>query len=313
MSRLLTPVWVALLTLTTLQAQEASPKKEPKGEKSVYIVHHSNAEMLAKVLENQFHEQLEADPVMGPTSAVLLRASKPEVIQQATKLLEMLDRKPQMVAIDVYVLDIVPRKSDDPKPLALNDDFDETKLSGPTAEVLERIKDLRHKGVIGEIRKFQLTALEGEESMAQVGGDRAMVTGVSSGPGGGFGGAGPGGGRGGAGAAAERPVNRSISYRSVGTMLRVTPQISDERIALKINFDDSRNVMSDDGAVIGRDESSNPIRAPEFVQSRLSSSLAIPNGTAIHTKAVKTDAKGNDQCIIIVSARIVGSESKRKK
>jgi hypothetical protein len=263
-------------------AQDAAKVK-----RSHYAVKHGDAKELARVLTKHFKDEAEVQAVEG-SNALLVRAT-PDITEEISKLLAALDRKERVVAVELIVVETF-GKADEKA-------VDEKALSGPEKTVLEKVAELKKMGAVSAVKRFQFTALEGSPAAITIGVSQAYTTGMAGGGGGAFKGKG----------GFPAPATRSVSYRDVGTLVKVTARVSDDRsVILDVDFSDSSVRESKDSPVLGTDDNGVPIRAPEFVRSSFKSKLTVPLGRAVAAKDIETTGKSDTaRTLIIAIARIV--------
>jgi type II secretory pathway component GspD/PulD (secretin) len=107
-------------------------------------------------------------------------------------------------------------------------------------------------------------------------------------------------------------VTRNISYRNTGTQVRVTPLVAaDKTVTLDLHYEESRMVYPEGGIPVGngKDEKGNPILAPEFPLTTLTSKVSVASGKALLVDGDKSTAKsGSGSVLIVVGARVVESK-----
>jgi hypothetical protein len=276
----------AALLAVILGASLQGYAQEAKVKRSHYTLKHGDAKELARALSKHFKDEAEFEAVEG-TNALLVRAT-PTVTEEISKLLAALDRKERVVAVELILVETV-GKADDKA-------VDEKALSGPEKTVLEKLAELKKKGVVSGVKRFAFTALEGSPATLTIGVSQAFTTGMAGG--------GPVKGKGGFGAA---PATRSVSYRDAGTQAKVIARVADDKtITLDVDFSDSTQRESKDSPVLGTDDNGVPIRAPEFVRTQFKSKLSVPVGRAVAAKDVETTSKTDaSRTLIIAVARVV--------
>ena len=253
----------------TAQDQKTAPPAPtpPKLQRAVYPVTNGDAPLLAEVVGAHFKG--EATVIAAPGNAILVSGtagSVPEVL----KLLDQLDRKPRTVEVEVTLAE-VPAPKD-----------------GAELSPADLLRDATGKAAPGQ--RIKLTAVEGQLVSAQSGGSKPYASGTTLvGGGGGFGGKGGGG----------PPVaQKSFSYHTVGTTVKVTARVgSDDAVALELNVQDSRVRTADAG-----DEAA----APGMETSSLTTKLNVPAGKTVVAQAVRTAGKGGATiAVVLVTARVV--------
>src|SRR5262245_45039165 len=147
--------------------QEKEAKAE-EGTKTVVVPLKAAAgKDLAARLNKQFEGQAEAEFV-SPLNALVVRG-KPAALGEVRKAIESLDRTPRTVTVDVIVVEVLPGD----KPL------DEKALAGAAGGLQAKLDALRKDGQIGEVRRLQVSAQEGQQAAAVVGQSRPFITGVT--------------------------------------------------------------------------------------------------------------------------------------
>jgi type II secretory pathway component GspD/PulD (secretin) len=152
--------------------------------------------------------------------------------------------------------------------------------------VADKVRDLRRRGVLVGVKHVQLSALEGQQAKVKVGESRPFVTGVTA-AGARFGG-----------------VSRSITYRQVGTVVRVKPEVgAGGLVTLDLQVEDSRMRTPEGGVPLGPDAKGERLVAPEFVTTTLDARLKVRLGHAVLAQGTRTNSKaGEAQVLILVAA-----------
>ena len=263
------------------------PKTEvPQIQRAVFVVKHGTAENLAETLAKHFKGQAEISALPGASSNSILVSAPPVLMNEITAILAKLDQPTRAVTLEVMVVEVPPGKEDDKGPAPAD-------FGGPAEDVMKKVAALRRSGRLGEVRQFRLSALEGQPASVRVGASRPYTVGsVVTGTG---------------------RSTRSISYRDTGTDIETTARVNpDGTVSLELTLSDSRMHLPEDGVVIGTDADNKPLRAAEFVHSRLKTRLKLAPGRAVAAEDVTTTSKGGRaQTIVIVTARVVGADAKK--
>jgi type II secretory pathway component GspD/PulD (secretin) len=284
-----------LLGLAALAAADppAPAKDDAANKRLIYIVKHGTAKDLAAVLGEHFKGAAEIQALPDPSSNCLLINASPAALDEVVKVLEQLDRRPQTVSVEIVIAEIG-KKADGDK-TAPAEEVDEKDFTGTLADVNARVEALQKKGVITDVKRLQLTAVEGQSASVTVGGSKPYTTGVNV----------TGTGR----------TSRSVSYRSTGLKADASVRVSPEKIVtLDLKVEDSHPYTPEDAPQIGTDENGKPIPATEFALTNLNTKLDIASGRAQAAQGVKTQAKSDKtHAIIIVGARVVEPDAKPEK
>src|SRR5262249_55094219 len=146
--------------------------------RTVYVVKHGSAKDLARILAKHFKGDAEVQVLPdSPSNCLLIRAA-PKVFAEVVQLLEQLDRRPQLVSVELLIAEVTPRKGKDGKPV--RGELDEKEFTGPAQAVLEKLEALRKNGVIGSLKRIQLTAVENQPASVIIGETKPVVTGVTT-------------------------------------------------------------------------------------------------------------------------------------
>jgi Flp pilus assembly secretin CpaC len=278
-----------------LPGDPAKPAPAPKPKRIVYDVKFGVAKDLAELLGKLYKGDPSVQVLPAPAGNALLLSASPAVSEELLQLLARLDRRPRTVAIEVYLVEVPPRKGKDGKPAPETSRLDEREFRGNAEDVLAKLQNLQKKGLIGELKRFRLTAAENQAGSVRVGKSKPYVTGVM--------------------ARANGAVTRNILYRDVGTEIRATPQLGhDRRITLDVHLTHSDLHAPEDGINLGADENGRPVLASEIVNTKFEGRLTVPSGEAEIAKAVTTQSSsGRGETLVIVTARLESPERKTGK
>jgi type II secretory pathway component HofQ len=280
------PVCAVLLLAALPAAAQDRPATEQKS--GTYVVKYAAAKDLADILAKHFRGAAEIK--IGPDAASnsLLINAPPTVLEEVMKTLELLDRRPRPVAIDIFVVELATKKGDDKEKRP-----DKKEFSGAINNVAERLDSMVKKGQVAGFRRIQLTTPEGQPSLQDLTEVKQFVMAASALPNG--------------------IITRQISRRKVGTLLKVTPRITADRsVMLTLNVEDAR---AQDTTIpwVPVDENGNPFFITQFVHTWLIGKISVASGQAALAKDAKVISKEAEaETLIIVGARIDEPEAKPK-
>jgi len=259
--RLLVSALVALAGVTVAAAQNRTGAEPKRG---AYVVKYAAAKDLAAILAKHFKGAAEVQAGPPGTSNCLLINAPPAVFDEAMKLLDQLDRQPQSVAVEVIVVELPAKKADDK-----GKGPDEGDFSGAIDDVAERLDAMLRKGQVAGFKRVQLRTLEGQLASLTLGETKPFAT-----------------------------AGSAITYRNVGTQVKVTPQVTADRsVTLDLNVQDSR----------GRDSATAP-GTPEFILTSLTGKVRVASGKAVLAKDAKVTSKvGQGETLLVVGARVIES------
>jgi type II secretory pathway component GspD/PulD (secretin) len=196
----------ALLALAALPAgTQERPAAEAK--RGAYVVKYATAKDLAGLLAKQFKGAAEIQAGPEGTSNCLLVNAPPAVFDEIMKTLDLLDRRPHSVAVEVFVIELPAKKADDKGNRPDARDF-----SGTIDDVAGRLDAMMKNGQVAGVKRIQLSALEAQTGALMLGENKPFATGANT-----------------------------ITYRNVGTQVKVTPLVkADGLVLLDLNVQDSR-------------------------------------------------------------------------
>jgi type II secretory pathway component GspD/PulD (secretin) len=276
---------VAVLAFTAPAEPQAGKTDDAKTKRLAYVVQHGSAKNFAALLVKHFKSAVDVEASDAPGNVLLINA-EPAVVDELLATLAKLDRKPQMVAVDMYVLQIQPRKAADGKAEPGYKAIDEKELSGAADKVTANLQALQKKGAVSGFKRFQVTAIENQQTKILNGESLAYITGSMN--------------KGGIG-------RYMVVYKSIGTSATLTPRVAgDKTVTLELNLDDSWAYQPEEGPPVATDDAGLAIRATDFVVSKLDTSVSVPAGQAVFVSGVEAKSKsGKARTLLVVTARVI--------
>ena len=276
-------ILAATLLATAAFAQDdngkPAPAKRPAVEtkRGIVFLAHGAAKDMAKVLASSFKG--DADIHAGPDGSAncLLVSAPTHVFDDVVATIERLDRQPQSVVVEVLIVELQSKFPADKTP-------DAKDLTGSFADVSRKLESMTKEGQLVGLKKFQLSAVEGQQASMSLTENKPYAMGAMM------------SGRG--------NVSTPITYRNIGTQVRVSPLVmGDGSIKLDLSIEDSR-ARDSSTASVGTDEKGAPIPAADFVQTSLTAKVSVPPGQAVVANDAKTiSSAGQGQTLIVVGAR----------
>src|SRR5262245_8112380 len=113
-TRIFVLILAACGTISLSRAQAQQPES-PKAKRIVYVVKYGEAKDLASVLTKHFKGDAEVQVLPESPSNCLLISAAPNVFDEVVKSLAQIDKRPNLVSIDILVLDFPAKKRDEGK------------------------------------------------------------------------------------------------------------------------------------------------------------------------------------------------------
>jgi type II secretory pathway component GspD/PulD (secretin) len=262
---------------------DAGNDAAPAKKQMVYVAKYASAKELASSLGSHFKGAVDVQVVPDRADDCLLLTAPAAALDEAAKLLEQLDHRPQVVAVEVFLVAV-------PVPGAGEKEPDDKDFSGPAAGVVARMQDMQKKGRLGELKRIELKATENEEAALDRYSSRPFVKGVR---------------------AEGGKMRPDIEYRSLGLAVSLTPHVTSEKtISLELVLRDDRRGLPENGKALGNDDSGKPIRATEFITAKAETDVTVAPGQAVLVKGVSTTCEsGKEKTLVVVTARLLESKA----
>jgi type II secretory pathway component GspD/PulD (secretin) len=263
---------------------KAGNDSAPAKKQMVYAVKYASAKELASSLGSHFKGAVDVQVVPDRADDCLLLTAPAAALDEAAKLLEQLDHRPQVVAVEVFIVAVpVQGGAGEKEP-------DEKDFTGPAAAVVARMQDMQKKGRLGELKRIELKATENEEAALDRYSSRPFVKGVR---------------------AEGGKMRPDLEYRSLGLAMSLTPHVTAEKtISLELVLRDDRRGLPENGKALGNDDSGKPIRATEFITAKAETDVTVAPGQAVPVKGVTTTCEsGKEKTLVVVTARVLESKA----
>ena len=157
-------------------ADPPAPAKDD-AKRLLYPVKHGAAKDLAAVLAAHFKGVAEISALPDAGTNYLLISAAPSAFNEVVQVLDQIDRPPQTVSVEILIASVSVKKGDDKSAPA--DDVDEKAFTGSIADVKAKVEALQKKGALGEVKRLQFTAVEGQPASLMIGENRPYVTGAN--------------------------------------------------------------------------------------------------------------------------------------
>lgn len=233
--------------------------------------------------------------VSEPSSNIVIVRGAEETVGKMTELLHDIDQQKPMVNVEVHLIEVQrrparasdeeserrPRRLDARGEGRLADD-----LSGPAAEVRERLRELDERGQIDVLNYFRLAAIDGQKVTAQVGERRPLVRSVAA-----FGGP---------------RTARQIQMESIGTKLSLATRMAGDEIVCQIEFDKSF-LGEEDGVPLTEPEGEEPgVRSVHSLVLQTSATVRPGHTVPIAVASDREPRNGreNSEMLLLLSADV---------
>jgi hypothetical protein len=294
---------LALLVLVPpIPAQQAEPGKAADANaktatnRVAYFLHHGNAAELAKVLAAHFKDAAEIQALPESAGNCLLIKGTGPVTEEVLKLLTQLDRRPQMMAIEILVGEMPAKKEllakeGAPKPERPTKELELNQFTGPAADVVANLQALCDQGRIDTLRRVRLTLVEGLPGTAALTENKPMVVGIT--------------------VTATGVASRNVAYRPVGLQAKATARVTaDQKIEINLEASDARMEPSAT-VILAKDENGAPVMAMDLVNARFSGKLVLSPGGAAAADGVTVKSKSEGgRTLIVVTAKLIDPDAK---
>jgi hypothetical protein len=273
---------------------KSSEEGTGKNKRIAYVLQSGDAKACADVLSKHFKGDAEVQILSGLQGNCLLISATPAVADEVLQLLSRIDRRPQFIHVEVLVAELPLKKDDAGKPDGTDPALSLREYTGPAAEVVARLEALCRKTAGSELRRVQMTIVEGQPAMASALVNKPVTTGVNR--------------------TATGIVSRNITFRQAGATTKATARVMpDQTIEVDLDARDLRIVPSET-VVLGKDEGGDPIMASESVADSYLGKVRVTPGQAVAAEGVRTTAKsGKVDTLVVVTAKLIDPTAKPEK
>ncbi len=279
-----TTISAILLVLFAVQAP-AQESKVGEVKRGAYFVKYGQAKTLAETLAKHFKGVAEILPGPPGTANCLLIQSSPATFDEILKLLDKMDRKPATVAVEVLLISFPTNRVD-----GVIKTLEEKDFVGTIDEVAKRLEERETKGEIANLKRIQMSALEGQSATfsmsAQVPYTNSIV-------------------RAARGGLSQMSVNRVM----IGDNVRVIPNVNaDKSISLDVRISYSDMQTSDKVPPTGYDENGKALPAVVFPTGSVEAKVLVPQGkwTLLKNSKISRDDKVGATQIAICAKTVEG-------
>jgi type II secretory pathway component GspD/PulD (secretin) len=275
---------------TTFSALRSAATNTKPRETIVYSARNIPATDLANTIFPMFSQPDGEHLVITSDAASnnLILSGAGETVAEATRLLQQLDRQPKSVSVDIWIVDTRSTGWESTANKEIS-----AALTGSQLKFVELLQRLQAQKQAVVLNHLQLTGLEGQESMVQIGEQKPRIT-----------------------ATARNSAGRTSSVRieDIGTTAKVITRVNaDHQITLSIDLAKSFSAPEESGVVIAEAaDGTAQTRSPSVITVQSKSTLNLLAGelTSLNTLAAGANEAGGD-IRVIVSATIVASASNK--
>jgi type II secretory pathway component GspD/PulD (secretin) len=262
----------------------------PARERLIYTMRYATAQELLNTLLPSFTDQAGHQTMMGTadvSSNSILLNGPADQLAEAHKILQLLDRQPKTVSIDIWIVDTRSAGWES----NANKEIDAALKESP-AKLVDLLQKLQGQKQAVVLNHLQLRGLEGQQSMVQLGERKGRINATTR---------------------TNTGRSNSVTFESLGTMATVTPRVnSDHRLVLAIDLNKSFSAPEEKGAVIAEAaDGTVQARAPGVVTVQLKTTINLSDGelASLGTLASAASDAGGD-IRVLISASVVAPPAK---
>lgn len=278
MSRMLLAVVVGLVIASTSVRAADPPPLLPAVEPHTRVIVHLSSVPVADIAAN-LQKVFPAAGLAGPqliivadaVSNSLILAGSKDVVEEARRMADELDRPATMVHLEVLIGEAP---------------VDEIQSSAAgqsiSAEAIGRVVNKPEQLEILARAKF--STLDQQTVQLHMGRREARITGSTVTP---------------------RGTSQTVQYENTGTIFAITPRVeADDRIALKVDVEDSRLGAPDDGPIISGSSEGEPIRASAVETWTLKTTVVVASGESVTLAATVQPPDTSRGRLVMLTARV---------
>jgi type II secretory pathway component GspD/PulD (secretin) len=161
---------------------------------------------------------------------------------------------------------------------------DQFGLAAPTDKTVARVRELAKQGKLDVMNRIRLTTLDQQAAFVHVGERSPVVTGRTRVPG--------------------RPGDSrsaySMTYENVGTIVGITPRVTDDAIVIELDVEKSRLVPARDG------DDDAAVLPPHIATATCQTTVRVANGSTVIVGGMQSQSDdGPSVFLVLVTARIM--------
>jgi type II secretory pathway component GspD/PulD (secretin) len=272
-------------------------------ERLVYSVRNSVAnDLLSSVLPVFFQSsngQLTGTADANSNSIVL--SGPPDIMAEALKIIQLLDRQPKSISIDVWIVDTRSGGWEGKASKEVDD-----AMSQSREKFNETLQKLHGQQRLSLINHLQLTAIENQQASVQAGERKPRVTstnivgGGRAAEAGGF-----GGGRG--------ARTSTVVLENIGTLLQATARVqSDDQIVLQLNLEKSFAAPEESGVPTAESADGQVLaRSTSTLSLSCKNSVTLANSQIVEVSSLANNSQDSGGDLrVLVSAHIRPTKAK---
>ncbi len=273
-------------TAPAVTASEAVPSSNAGAiRRTIYVARHTTAQDLVTLLSQHFDSDPGVRLTAEPSSNMLvIRTPSVTAMDDAMKLLSMIDRPMRQIAFRVFVVSLTTNSEPAEADGARQSEVDTAELTGSADAVLDRLKAWAGAGHVASVKKYYLTVPENKIGELTLGEMIPMTSGYTMN-------------------ASTRSSTPVVTMRDVGTTISLRPRISaTNEIVADISFMESRLSPLAKGVELAKEGVNGPIVARGVLNTRLQTTLTIPDGQSIVAVESKDDSS---PMLVVFAANII--------
>jgi type II secretory pathway component GspD/PulD (secretin) len=252
-------------------------------------VRHANATDLLNTILPSFADHA-GNPMTGTAdvnSNSILLSGTADQLAEALKILQLLDRQPKTVSIDIWIVDTRSAGWES----TANKEIDGALKESP-AKLVDLLQKLQAQKQAVVLNHLQMRGLEGQQSTVQLGERKARINSMTR---------------------SNTGRTNSVTFENIGTMATVTPRVnSDRRLVLAIDLNKSFSAPEDTGPVLAEAaDGTVQARAPSAITVQLKTTITLSDGelASLGTLASGAADVGGD-IRVLISASVVAAPAK---
>jgi hypothetical protein len=221
------------------------------------------------------------------SSNSILLSGPADQLAEALKILQLLDRQPKTVSIDIWIVDTRSTGWES----SANKEIDGALKESP-AKLVELLKKLQGQKQAVVLNHLQLRGIEGQQSTAQLGERKARINAMTR---------------------SNTGRINSVNFENIGTLATVTPRVnSDHRLILAVDLNKSFSAPDDTGPVLAEAaDGTVQARAPSAITVQLKTTVNLSDGelASLGTLASGAADVGGD-IRVLISASVIAAPAK---
>ena len=218
--------------------------------------------------------------------APAVRALPAPVVERPAAPERRIEPRAPLVSVQFVMAEVAPEAAGKPEPTKGTVSLGTLDLAASSERILEELRKIGVHGRLEVLYRVQLTTVDGQKAMFELGQQEPQITGVSM---------------------TQFGQTNSVTYTNTGLVLDIEPKVdASKKVSMKVNLSESRFGRADEGTPMSISAKGETIRARPIWNVTMQTAVNVPSGqTVLLSGLAAEDGPRKRQLMILVCPRII--------